>query len=441
MSTRRTRHLHWHTSPETGIERAVLGFFAPPTETCAYLLHIGAEIEHALAVQYLYAGYSLGGSGLSDDQRRLVQGWRSTVLDIAREEMAHLATVQNLLTALGSPLTLEREDYPIPADLFPFPFELQKLTRTSLGKYVLAESPDRATLQKMSLEREIDAIWESQAGPANKAAVHRVGHVYGMIRDLFSPPGDNPDPTSMVPSSDIHSESLLFQVHPGEWGLGYPDLLIKTASDRESATAAVTAIADQGEGSDLPQAAASHFERFLEIYRAFPSESEWQPARNVATNPTTDQTAPLERRITGERARTWANLFNLRYRMLLVFLSHSFCLQRPLEEIPRTPRGLVISWAFGEMYNLRSIAEILMGLPLHDDLEVRAGPPFEMPYTLALPTRMDDWWRLHRDLIHSSQGYVELLQMNPSVGEGTYLEALAGSDRRALRQIETIIGG
>jgi Ferritin-like len=424
------------------MEHAVLGFFAPPTETAAYLLHIGAEIEHALAVQYLYAGYSLGGTGLTGEQRLLVQRWRATVLDIAREEMAHLATVQNLLTSLGSPLTLEREDYPIPTTLFPFPFELEKLTKRSLGKYVLAESPDRATLQKMGLDREIDTIWESQASPANRAAVHRVGHLYGMIRDLFSAPGDNPDPRSMVPSCDIHPESLRFQVHAGEWGLGYPDLLIKTAADRESATAAVTAIADQGEGSDLPQTGSSHFERFLEIYRAFPAEDGWQPARNVATNPTTDQTAPLERRLIHTRARVWADLFNLRYRMLLVFLSHSFCLQRPLEAVPRTPRGLVISWAFGEMYNLRSIAEILMNLPLHQDLDVRAGPPFEMPYTLALPTRVDDWWRLHRDLLHSSQGYIELLQEDGSGSEAkSYVEALAGSDRRALRQIETVIGG
>ncbi len=441
MSSRRTRHLHWQRAPETEEEHVVLGFFAPPTETVAYLLHIGAEIEHALAVQYLFAGYSLGGAGLSDERRALVQRWRTTVLDIAREEMAHLATVQNLLTALGSPLTLEREDFPIPTELFPFAFELQKLTKTSLGKYVLAESPERSTLHKMGLEREIDAIWERQASPANRNSVHRVGRLYATITDLFSPPGDNPDPTAMVPSADIHPESLLFQVHAGEWGLGYPDLLIKTASDRESATAAVTAIADQGEGTELPEAASSHFERFLEIYRAFPDEGDWQPARNVATNPTTDPTAPPERRITHERARVWADLFNLRYRMLLVFLSHSFCLQRPLEGVPRTPRGLVISWAFGEMYNLRSIAEILMALPLHDDLALRAGPPFDMPYTLALPTRMEDWWRLHRDLICSSRGYMEKLRMDAAPEGGSYLEALADADRRALRQIETIIGG
>ena len=441
MASRRTRHLRWETSPDTGVERAVLGVFAPPTETVAYLLHIGAEIEHALAVQYLFAGYSLGGAGLSPEQRGLVQQWRTAVLDIAREEMAHLATVENLLTALGSPLTLEREDFPIPTALFPFQFELQKLTKRSLGKYVLAESPDRAALKHMGLEREIDAIWESQPSGANKDAVHRVGHLYEKIQDLFSPPGDNPDPTLMVPSCDIHAESLRFQVHPGEWGLGYPDLLIKTAADRDSATAAVKAIADQGEGSELPQFSSSHFGRFLEIYRVFPDEGDWQPARNVATNPTTDQTAGPDRRITHERARVWADLFNVRYRMLLVFLSHSFCLQRPLEGLPRTPRGLVISWAFGEMYNLRSIAEILMGLPLHDDLAVRAGPPFEMPYSLALPSRVDDWWRLHRDLIHSSQGYVELLQTGASPEEGPYLEAVAGADRRALRQIAIIIGG
>jgi hypothetical protein len=441
MPSRRTRHLRWETSPDSEVEHAVLGFFAPPTETVAYLLHIGAEIEHALAVQYLYAGYSLGATNLSGEQRLLVQQWRTEVLDIAREEMAHLATVQNLLTALGSPLTLEREDFPIPSSLFPFQFELQKLTKTSLGKYVLAESPDQNTLHAMGLEDEIGAIWQSQTNTVKKETVHRVGHVYGMIHDLFSPPGDNPDPASMVPSSDIRAESVLFQVHPAEWGLGYPDLLIRTAADRASAAAAVKAIADQGEGSELPDAASSHFMRFLKIYRAFPSEGEWQPARNVATNPTTDPTAAPGRRITHERARLWAGLFNLRYRMLLVFLSHSFCLQQPIEGVPRTPRGLVISWAFGEMYNLRSIAEILMELPLHDDLALRAGPPFEMPYSLALPSRIGDWWRLHRDLILSSQGYVELLQMDAG-GEGSvYLDALAGADRRALRQVETIIGG
>jgi rubrerythrin len=63
------------------------------------LLHIASEIEHALMVQYLYAAYSL------DDEhpreRKKVAQWRSLLLSVAKEEMGHLLTVQNVLCLLG----------------------------------------------------------------------------------------------------------------------------------------------------------------------------------------------------------------------------------------------------------------------------------------------------------------------------------------------------
>jgi rubrerythrin len=87
------------------------------------LLHIGAEVEHALMVQYLYAAYSLQEEQPDEATRRLIRQWRSVILEIAREEMGHLATVQNLLTVIGGPLSFDREDYPIiDPELWPFPF-------------------------------------------------------------------------------------------------------------------------------------------------------------------------------------------------------------------------------------------------------------------------------------------------------------------------------
>ena len=70
-----------------------------------YLLSQGAELEHALMCQYLYAAFSLKGAadpGLSDDQVERVEGWRRVILKIAGEEMLHWAVVQNLLAAVGS---------------------------------------------------------------------------------------------------------------------------------------------------------------------------------------------------------------------------------------------------------------------------------------------------------------------------------------------------
>src|SRR5437870_936621 len=67
------------------------------------LLHAAAGVEHELMVQYLYAAYSLGGDQVPADQRDLVQMWRRNLLAIAKEEMGHFLTVQNILTLLGAP--------------------------------------------------------------------------------------------------------------------------------------------------------------------------------------------------------------------------------------------------------------------------------------------------------------------------------------------------
>src|SRR3954454_23915800 len=90
---------------------------APPAEFnwrdyLAMLLHVAAEIEHSLMVQYLFAAYSLGGPQVPPELRDEVRDWQETILGIAKEEMGHLVTVQNLLTALGFPVNLDREDYP-----------------------------------------------------------------------------------------------------------------------------------------------------------------------------------------------------------------------------------------------------------------------------------------------------------------------------------------
>src|SRR3954471_1907977 len=71
-----------------------------------FLLTIAAQIEHSLMVQYLYAGYSLGGPQVPKEHHDNVAAWRQIILGIAKEEMGHLITVQNALRFLGAPLGL-----------------------------------------------------------------------------------------------------------------------------------------------------------------------------------------------------------------------------------------------------------------------------------------------------------------------------------------------
>jgi hypothetical protein len=229
-------------------------------------------------------------------------------------------------------------------------------------------------------------------------------------------------------------------VAPGAWGLGCKDILIETASDRPSAIAGVTAISVQGEGSDVEaDYTQSHFGKFLAIYRDFPEESDWHASRPVASNPTTNRTVDdPARRIRGDAA-VWAALSNLRYRMLLLYLKHSFYVEVNSDSVTRSPRGALVSWAFGEMYNIRSLSEILMRLPLSEGSDLLAGPPFEMPYTLALPARSTDLWRSHRDLLTAS---IELTgkMLAPVQIHEKYLRALRAADETAWQQVTALVG-
>lgn len=199
-------------------------------------------------------------------------------------------------------------------------------------------------------------------------------------------------------------------------------------------------VSEQGEGTSVAgDLDSSHFGKFLKIYREFPDTNSWKPAHDVAINPSTSPAVDdPERRVDGD-ACAWAELSNLRYHMLLLYLHHSFLIEAPSNTPTKSPRGSLISWTFGEMYNLRSLSEILMSMPLSRDSKLKAGPPFEMPYTLALPARETDRWRTHRDLLISSRDLIKkILEKQPA--RAAYLQALLSSDTTTLEQVNALVG-
>jgi Ferritin-like len=442
------KSLDTNGASEAQVENVGFTVGLAPRELAIRLLWIGAEVEHALMVQYLYAAYSLNAAQPDEGNRLSVQRWQRTVLEIAREEMGHLATVENLLTLIGGTLHFDREDFPIEdPDLWPFPFQLEPLTKLSLGKYVLAETPSEEVLISLKLKEEVDEI-RKKLDVEGDSTVHRVGRIYDEINSLFDPAPmpegpDVPPFTDTHPSIatiDIQAESIGYQVTPSAWGLGMGDLLIKTSQDRKSAQKAIQFISEQGEGTKVPaDLSSSHFGKFLDIYRQFPDKDEWQPSHRVATNPTTNPKTndPLTR-IEGDAA-SWAQLCNLRYHMLLLYLHHSFLVEAPAGSPTRSPRGSLISWTFGEMYHIKSISQVLMNMPLQPNAKINAGPPFEMPYTLSLSVRDADRWRAHRDLLWASITLTGKMLKTPSTSE-PYLHALLTSDQTTLEQLTALIG-
>jgi ferritin-like protein len=425
-----------------------------------FLLRLAAEVEHGLMVQYLFAAYSLGGPQVPADQRANVRAWQETILGIAKEEMGHLITVQNLLRSISAPLNFNRDEFPHDTSLYPFGFRLRPVTLESLASYICAESPADWKIDAGE-EQAIKA--DAQIGAGSQ--VNRVGVLYEELERVLKDP-------AQLAEADFSSTSVRFQASWDEWGRGYreegrgreamdslpqlpaPELIILSVDSRARALQAIAEVGEQGEGLAPADENESHFQRFLVIYRALKGlgPQAGDVVRPLAANPTTDLGGPdvgpaadvdSTTPIVFEEAKLWAHLFNVRYRKLLVNLSHAFELSESPGERPIGPRGTLIHRTFAEMYHLRSIAGRLVALPVDgaDPDGPRAGPPFQIPYTLMLPSDEAGRWRMHRDLLDASRAMIGRLTQLPAATPDRYLTALAELDAAERAQVERLIPG
>ena len=432
-----------------------------PRDEAIFLLHVAAEIEHALMAQYLYAAFYLDGEGHSDADNALIKKWRKTILGIAKEEMGHLITVQNLLRLIGGPLNLEREDTPFRSNYYPFKFSLEPLhimvpknvddTMTeeevaecwdcagSLNRYIAAEMPDIKRVRPEDQD-QVRAII------GNTKNVNRVGPLFESLIFLFK---------EHLAETDFLEGIQPFQATADLWGGRISDFQIHVpaVTNRQEAIAALEQIGRQGEapldedeGEAPPDEQPSHFRRFFEIYQDFEKkrgqDADWTPTYNIPTNPHTRQSVggpSVPGAITHETARAWAQLFNLRYRLILSFIAHHL-LVNGSEEQEAAKRGFLARQAIGIMFELSGITDLLVTLPLTNAAsEQRAGPPFELPYTLALPDREADRKHVHLAVIAASDFLIADIQENRSLEsvEQTLLENIQKRNTRMTQVFET----
>jgi hypothetical protein len=307
-----------------------------PQAEAAELLKAAAEVEQALLTEYLYAAYSIDPSGPA-------ASLRETVVEIAKEEMGHLITVQNLLLALGKDPYFDRESTPLggkPGGDFPFRIRFEPFSGDSLAKYVTTESMPLEEIKDPDLRQRLAPIF-ARAKQAAGMSVNHVGLLYAKLFWLFQPDDNVNLYWEHLPAIDL----------PAGWHV--PDKALKGLADPRQVTAdkfgrtpvtpsdpnadpvfvieirnrndalfALAKIAAQGEGYLLDS--NSHFARFLQAYDAFAATL---PAgvRPVPVNP---NTAPKKltnpdaeaARITHPKAVRWARLFDVRYQLLLMEL-------------------------------------------------------------------------------------------------------------------------
>jgi hypothetical protein len=87
------------------------------------------------------------------------------------------------------------------------------------------------------------------------------------------------------------------------------------------------------------------------------------------------------------------------------------------------------------MYQLRSIADLLFTLPATAAVGEKrtAGPPFEMPSSLSLPTLEADRWRLQSSMLQSAEMIVTSLTALPATRGADFLKGMADADAEAMQ--------
>jgi hypothetical protein len=356
-------------------------------EQLIYLLTEAAEIEHGLMCTYLYAGWSLKHStaeGLTPVQLEAIDRWRKEIRSVAMEEMAHLATVNNLLMSIGSPPHFRRQNFPVPAGYHPSSLvvRLAPLTRDTLAHFVYLERPEG---MEMAQARGFESPAAYQRRPPSTRLTptaedyDTVGHLYRGIQQGFET------------LAERLGESALFVGAPAAQ-LG-PDIMdlsgLVTVTDLKTAVQAIEVIIEQGEGGRR-DTEESHFARFVAMageYDAYLAEDpHFEPHRSVAFDPV--MFAPIAGapgcHVDARDSARVLDLANATYGLMLRLLSSG----TGNAQGSTATRRSEIDGAVSLMHVVNKLAVLLTTLPASTEPTPRAGMNFHLPRSgLSLPQR------------------------------------------------------
>ncbi len=355
-------------------------------EALVYMICEAAELEHALMCEYLFAAFSLKREGLSAEQQALVERWRSVVVGVAVQEMMHLAITANLLTALGASPHLSRPNLPQPARHYPPGIRLALLPfgEEALRHFLYLERPEGMVLDDAP---GLDALGAAAPLMDPDEIVPRlqdfatVGHLYRSIEAGFAHLADKfGEARLFVGPPQAQVTAALF---------GWPEL--QPVTDVASATAAVEAIVEQGEGprGEWTHAHFGRFKRVLDEYlAAIATDPTFTPAHPAVAASVRDDRLPL---ITDPITARAADLSNVVYEVLLLLLYRLFA---RIDETDEQVAALA-DVGIGLMRDaLTPLGTLLATLPLGPEYPgITAGAPFELFYQpdYLLPHQRAAW--------------------------------------------------
>jgi nitrite reductase/ring-hydroxylating ferredoxin subunit len=370
-------------------------------EELIFLLSEASELEHMLMLEYLFATLSLktdASEGLNEEQLEAVRRWERVISEVAAQEMLHLASVSNLLTAIGGAPHFDRPNFPQPAKYYPPGFQLALLpfSEQALGNFVFYERPEgmEDNAPELELAREAMPPLVPDVVVPHEQEFATVGHLYRAIERGFE---------RLV---EKYGERRVFigppEAQATQRYFWWPELVPVT--DLASAQAAIETIVEQGEGArgDRHEAHFGMFLRVLVEYLEFKErDPDFQPARPVMAawvRPPGGTSLSDPALITDPTTAGVADLFNATYevmlQMLVRFFAHTEETEEELQTLSRTAVGAM-------SLLIKPLGRLLTTLPVGAEFPGKtAGPNFEFYRTgYLLPHRHAAWVLMHERLL------------------------------------------
>jgi hypothetical protein len=380
-----------------------------------YLLTEAAEIEHNVLCCYLFAQFSMKddtSEGLTAEQLQKVRGWRSTIGEIVVQEMLHLATACNLLTAVGAAPQLRRPNLPTSPRAYPAAFELRLIpfSLEAVDQFVFLERPEDIDTTSTPATRYRDsalAVSSLRDAFSGERDYETLGELYRGIED------------GLDYLSQKLGEERLFVGRPSSQTAGsyLPGLVL--VHDLKSAREAVKVIIEQGEGAS-PDAEDSHYRRFIAMrddYRALLKTNEdFRPGRPVLTNPyallpADTGASAAANLITDPLSADVCSLFDGCYEVMVQILGRLFVHAEETEEEFAALADVSIGLMIDVLYPLGCALTLLPAGPEHPGFT--AGPSFRLSRGATIPTQKDVARLVMWERLTELAAYCRFLQLSP----------------------------
>jgi CDGSH-type Zn-finger protein/uncharacterized Fe-S cluster protein YjdI len=326
----------------------------PTREQLIHALYEAAELEHNLMCTYLYAAFSLKdgeGEGLNAEEADAVRRWRRAIIDVAVDEMGHLAAVWNITAAIGGSPRFGRGNFPLDAGYLPagVVVKLAPFNQDVLQHFIHLErpegspEPDGAGFEQRHFTRAATTPRLTPM-PIDYETVGQFYQTMEMALDFMA---------KRLGENDLFSGDPALQLSATEVTLRGANRVLCS----KTAIAACAAIITEGEGA-AAESPNCHFARFCAIrdeYQALLAKNPaFTPAHPAAINPVLRKPPGIEGRVWIEdpAASAIVDIANATYQTMLRLLAYSYSVRGP-----STEKSLVVDLGIDLMKAMTLLAE------------------------------------------------------------------------------------